>query len=407
MIGVPDMAEVHRLNHAGYLASMRKAQQETVAAFTSPAGGRSTSAEGGGSAMASARRPGTVVGANANKRPRLWMQAAKSLGTLARCRYQGTKATAALAITVDLCDHLLDNKQVTCHVVGWAKAKHLVLSFECMGKSEYRVVPGCCVPKNLVKKLQNTLDRNEGAPSDGHVLTLADFTAGCFTRPRERTASAIVEELDVEVHVQLADKGKPLFGRAVNVGMRDLLVERMFWTERTQSGTKVGGEAKKDTIFHMRTMPARAIVSAHVTDDVASAALYTSDGVCALISLDALRAYMAECELLPYRRETISFEGTTQFLDGMQAWMRDHTTSEERKLDREGLVLTLMAQGLQLAPTTSRATRQRRQAEFVLCNGLYTEDTLLWSKAKKCRCGLSGPVCKHPAMSAKMLRTSC
>ena len=134
MIGVPDMAEVHSLNHAGYLAS--KAQQETVAAFTSPAGGRSTSAEGGGSAMASARRPGTVVGANVNKRPRLWMQAAKSLGTLARCRYQGTKATAALAITVDLCDHLLDNKQVTCHVVGWAKAKHLVLSFECMGKTE-------------------------------------------------------------------------------------------------------------------------------------------------------------------------------------------------------------------------------------------------------------------------------
>ena len=121
-------------------------------------------------------------------------------------------------------------------------------------------------------------------------------------------------------------------------------------------------------------------------------------------SLADIKAAMKGCAVLPYMPQTTRFEGKTAMLEGLYKEL--HPSCErEADLEREGLRLTLLAQGLTSpVPRDTRRLATEKRARFVLCNA-QTLHGVKWTKAQSCRCGLAGEASK--SLSKRLRAKGC
>ena len=372
------LAAAHNTNHSGYLWQK---EQEAKALQASPPGGGAPPTEPRATAVAKPKPPPARVSTMVRGK---WLHPTSG----------SARRTDELSITVDMDDGPL-KARVRCHVLGFSPEQCL-LGFVRAGQRQFRVVPSAVMPRQTWKKLENTQAFRDKEPTGGISFEAADFAAGAYTRPAPGSASSVVEQVYL-----LTNKEKPFHGRTVNAQMRELMMERIFYTEHEQ---KSHGASARRWRFHVR---APSSFERAPLPSGAQCHLYDCAGGFKQIEAADLGALLERCSMLPYRPPVVSFMGANQALEGLQTWLHSQDAASAAQLsDREGLALTLAAQGLRSKVVAPKGTRKRPLAAFVGCNG-QEGVVKRWRDLKSCRCGLGSACLKLVGKRMSAVHPDC
>ena len=378
------LAAAHSTNHSGYLWQK---EQEAKALQVSPPGGGAPPTEPWATAVAKPKPPPARVSTKVRGK---WLPPTSG----------SARRTDELSITVDMDDGPL-KARVRCHVLGFSPEQCL-LGFVRAGRRQFRVIPSAVMPRQTWKKLENTQAFRDKEPTGGISFEATDFAAGAYTRPAPSAAS---KSSAVEPVYLLTNKEKPFHGRTVNAQMRELLMERVFYTEHEQKRKAAAdAKAKKTFRFHVR---APSSFERTQLPSGAQCHLYDCAGGFKQIEAADLGALLERCSMLPYRPPVVSFMGANQALEGLQTWLHSQDAASAAQLsDREGLALTLAAQGLRSKVLAPKGTRKRPLAAFVGCNG-QEGVVKRWRDLKSCRCGLGSASLKLVGKRMSAVHPDC
>ena len=363
------------------------------------------------------------------------------------------RATDALNTQITINDVTQGSMGVRAHVLGWDPEGQLVLGWADNSDStlsHFRLVPKRCVPGRLKCKLRNTLDVrikldkvkaltpscSAGAGSevwneyDRHDFVQGEYvrlqcTAAQLGQESAAVATAVATAQDEDgdalrsavtaTDVAAASKcaaspqskeaawlirgghKRPFENKTVNGAMRDLLMSRVSWAH-SANGAKATLSFRYSGVRRSNLVPATGLQQS------CSARSFDFGGQSHVASLADIKAAMKQCAVLPYMPRTTRFEGKTAMLEGLHRVLNP-SCEREADLEREGLRLTLLAQGLtSLAPRDTRRLAIEKRARFVLCNG-QTSQGVKWTKARSCRCGLAGEAGK--SLSKRLRAKGC
>lgn len=389
---MPDMRRVHRTSHRRYLSFMQHKEEEELLAT-------STAAPGASSLHPAASTPVRPSPAPQAPRATTAVPPATAVRPCVRKGWIGpvsarVRVAAALTGRHDHTVHvqLHDERcqvSVRAHVIGWNPGRLAVLAFKHRGQHEFRTVPARCIPAPVATKLDNTLRRSTATATGGRTYGAGNFSPCSYGRAGGAGAFIV-----------LAAKGQdkvalPLHGRVVNSAMRDVLLRRVYYTEKA-NGTSVR------KLMHLRG--AHAGNTEPLVDGDALAYAYDLGGHCAtVVDATALRHLMRDCRLLPYLASVV-VQGEPNFLDTLQEQTEAETAAvpgSRHRAEHDGMELTLAAQGLRLKPT--RHSRARAAPRMLACAGQWQQVTR-WREQCSCRCGLT---LEQVTISKRMRATAC